>query len=231
MTAPRSAPSGRPAQAGASPDSDTARQPGSYADPGGQGGTAGERYATARLASLSRHAWPAVLTAAVGVAAVGVLLLVWPRETLTVVAILLGAGLLVAGLFRLFEGFTAREESGATRAAYVVIGLIAAVVGLFCLRHHDLSLFLVAFIVGAFWIIHGVADVAVAAMAGPVPGRGLKAIAGVLSVAAGCVVLFWPGISLVLLFTILGAWLIVYGVVLAAVAFQLRRAGRRPVPF
>jgi uncharacterized membrane protein HdeD (DUF308 family) len=64
-------------------------------------------------------------------------------------------------------------------------------------------------------------------MSGPVPGRGLKAIAGVLSLAAGCVVLFWPGISLVLLFTILGAWLILYGVVLAFLAFQLHRLGRR----
>jgi uncharacterized membrane protein HdeD (DUF308 family) len=226
MTAPRSAPSGRPGQSQASPPENAVpRQPGSYA--GDQAGTAEERYATARLASLSRHTWPAVLAAAVGVGAVGVLLLVWPKETLTVVAILLGAALLVAGLFRLFEGFTAQDASGATRAAYIVVGLVAAVVGLFCLRHHDLSLFLVAFVVGAFWIIHGVADLAVAAMSGPVPGRGLKAIAGVLSLAAGCVVLFWPGISLVLLFTILGAWLILYGVVLAFLAFQLHRLGRR----
>jgi hypothetical protein len=36
--------------------------------------------------------------------------------------------------------------------------------------------------------------------------------------------MFWPGISLVLLLTILGAWLIVYGVVLAALALRLRRS-------
>ena len=226
MTAPHSAPSGRRGQSQASPPENAIpRQPGSYA--GDQAGTAEERYATARLATLSRHTWPAVLAAAVGVAAVGVLLLVWPKETLTVVAILLGAALLVAGLFRLFEGFTAKDASGATRAAYIVVGLVAAVVGLLCLRHHDLSLFLVAFIVGAFWIIHGVADLAVAATSGPAPGRGLKAVAGVLSLAVGCVVLFWPGISLTLLFTILGAWLIIYGVVLAILAFQLHRFGRR----
>ena len=35
--------------------------------------------------------------------------------------------------------------------------------------------------------------------------------------------LFWPGISLVLLLTILGAWLLFYGVMLAALAFRLRR--------
>jgi uncharacterized membrane protein HdeD (DUF308 family) len=36
-------------------------------------------------------------------------------------------------------------------------------------------------------------------------------------------VLFWPGISLILLVTVLGAWLLFYGVVLVSLAFRLRR--------
>jgi uncharacterized membrane protein HdeD (DUF308 family) len=44
----------------------------------------------------------------------------------------------------------------------------------------------------------------------------------VFSLAAGLVILFWPGVSLILLLTILGAWLLLYGVVLAVLAFRLR---------
>jgi uncharacterized membrane protein HdeD (DUF308 family) len=62
----------------------------------------------------------------------------------------------------------------------------------------------------------------VAATSGKVPGRGLRAISGVFSLAAGLVILFWPGISLVLLLTIMGAWLLFYGVMLAVLAFRLR---------
>jgi uncharacterized membrane protein HdeD (DUF308 family) len=175
-----------------------------------------------RLASLGRNAWLAVLTAAVGCVAVGILLLAWPTATLTIVAILLGVSLLVSGLLRLFDGFTAREDSGGMRAAYIVIGLLAILVGLYCLRHRDVTIFLLALLVGAYWIVHGVADLAVAATSGPMPGRGLRVVAGLFSLAAGIVVLFWPAISLILLLTILGAWLLFYGVVLAMLAFRLR---------
>jgi uncharacterized membrane protein HdeD (DUF308 family) len=60
------------------------------------------------------------------------------------------------------------------------------------------------------------------------PGRAFMIIAGVFSIAAGAVVLFWPGISLVLLLTILGAWLLFYGLLLAVLAFQLRRLSHVP---
>jgi uncharacterized membrane protein HdeD (DUF308 family) len=181
----------------------------------------------AGVLGLAGHAWPAVLAVALGMLAVGVMLLVWPGATLTVVAILLGAALVIGGIFRLAEGFTARHSSGAARAGDVLIGIVAIVAGLFCLRHHDETIFLLAFLLGAFWIVHGVADLAVAATAGPIPGRGFRAVAGLFSIAAGAVVLFWPAISLVLLLTILAAWFLFYGVVLAALAFQLFRLGRR----
>ncbi len=58
-----------------------------------------------------------VLLAALGMLAIGVILLVWPRATLTVVAILLGAALVIGGIFRLVEGFTARQASGAGQPA------------------------------------------------------------------------------------------------------------------
>jgi uncharacterized membrane protein HdeD (DUF308 family) len=181
-----------------------------------------ERDVAGTLEPLGHQAWLAVLTVAVLTVAVGVLLLAWPKATLTVVAILLGAGLVISGLFRLVEGFTARDAGGGMRAAYVLIGLLAILVGLYCLRHHDVTIFLLALLVGAFWIVHGVTDLAVAAMSGPPPGRGLRAVAGLIGVAAGIIVLFWPGISLVVLLTVLGIWLVFYGVLLAALAFRLR---------
>lgn len=228
MTAPRPASSGRQdgAQAGtqaSQPETVVPRQRQAGAEPG----TVEEVFVERRLATLGRPAWLVVLTAALGSVAVGILLLAWPSATLTIVAILLGVSLLVSGLLRLFDGFTARADSGGMRAAYIVIGLLAIVAGLYCLRHRDVTIFLLALIVGAYWIVHGLADLAVAATAGPMPGRGLRVVAGLFSLAAGIVVLFWPGISLVLLVTILGAWLLFYGVVLAMLAFRLRRELKR----
>jgi uncharacterized membrane protein HdeD (DUF308 family) len=193
---------------------------------GRPGAPAFDRRLTAGALGFVGQAWPAVLLAALGLLAVGVILLVWPRATLTVVAILLGVALVIGGIFRLVEGFTTHGASGASRAGDVLIGIVAIVAGLFCLRHHDETIFLLAFLLGAFWIVHGVADLAVAATAGPMPGRGFRAVAGLFSIAAGTVVLFWPGISLVLLLTVLAAWFLFYGLVLLILAFQLFRVGR-----
>jgi uncharacterized membrane protein HdeD (DUF308 family) len=235
MTTPRRAHSGESAP----PQPAVPRQeqrPGFTAQPpASEGGTyrarpggpdTGEERFRPGVAAFSRLAWPVVLTAAVAALAVGILLLAWPKATLTVVAILLGASLVAAGLYRLFEGFAAPDVSGGTRAAYLITGLLAVAIGLFCLRHHDVTIFLLAFLVGAFWIIHGISDLAAAFIPGPGAIRALRALAGLFSIAAGIVVLFWPGISLLLLLYVLGAWLLLYGLMLLATAFRLMRASR-----
>ncbi len=155
----------------------------------------------------------------------GIALLVWPNASLTVIAILIGAALIVSGFVRLYEGFAARGESGGMRTAYVIIGLLAVIAGLYCVRHHALSLFLVAFVTGVYFIMHGIADIGVALTA-RVPGRVLRGVLGVFSLAAGILMIAWPGITLVLLLTLVAAWLIFYGLMLAALSFGLRRAGK-----
>jgi uncharacterized membrane protein HdeD (DUF308 family) len=111
------------------------------------------------------------------------------------------------------------------RAAYIVIGIVAVLAGLYCLRHHALSLFLVTFLISVYFIAHGISDIGVAFSA-PVPGRGIRAVLGVCSLAAGLILLVWPAITLLLLLTIAGAWLIFYGLVLGGLAFSLWRASR-----
>lgn len=177
------------------------------------------------LAIAARQAWPAVLIGGLAMIALGIMLLVWPHASLTVVAILIGAALVVSGLVRLWEGFTASQASGGMRAAYVVVGLLAVLAGLYCLRHHALSLFIVAFLIGVYFIAHGISDIGVA-LSVPVPGRGFRAVLGVCSLAAGIILIVWPAITIVLLLTIAGAWLIFYGLVLGGLAFSLWRFSR-----
>jgi uncharacterized membrane protein HdeD (DUF308 family) len=192
---------------------------------GGQSATRGPAYNVPVLPG--EHGWLVILTAAVAFLAVGVIMLVWPTATLTIVAILIGIALVVTGLLRLFEGFTAKEESGGRRVADVVLGALAVIVGLYCLRHHALSIAIVAFVVGVFWVLHGIADLAVAATGRGLPGRGLRAIGGLFSLIAGLLVLFWPAITVLLLVIILGIWLIFYAAVLTVLAFSLRPGRRR----
>lgn len=170
--------------------------------------------------------WQAVVLAALVTFVLGIILVAWPHATVVVVAVLIGAALLVTGIMRLVQGLTAHEESGALRAGYVIIGILAALAGLYCLRHISVAVTLLAFIVGLFWAVNGIVDIMVAATAKADRGRGVTAVAGLLSLAAGLVVMFWPAISLTLLGVIIGIWLICYGVLLAFLAVQLRAVSR-----
>ncbi len=236
MTTSRGVPPGQPGAGNASqpgpgqagPDTGLPGRPSAGYDPspgGGPSGTGSQTYSVPVLPG--EHGWLAILAAAVAFLAVGVIMLVWPTATLTIVAILIGIALVVTGLLRLFEGFTAKEESGGRRVADVVLGALAVIVGLYCLRHHALSIAIVAFVVGVFWVLYGIADLAVAATGRGLPGRGLRAIGGLFSLIAGLLVLFWPAITVLLLVIILGIWLIFYAVVLMVLAFSLRPGRRR----
>lgn len=174
---------------------------------------------------LAGGAWPAFLAAGLGSVALGVVLLVWPNATLAVVAILIGVSLLVAGLLRLVSGFTMREASGAARTGSVVIGLLAMIVGLYCIRHYHVTIAVLAIVVGLFWVMHGIAEIAAGLLGGRGTGPGLAVLSGVLSLAAGLLVLFWPTISLTVLVVVMGIWLVVYGLLMAVAAFALRRGG------
>jgi uncharacterized membrane protein HdeD (DUF308 family) len=50
---------------------------------------------------------------------------------------------------------------------------------------------------------------------------------GCLSVAAGLILLLWPGISLLVLATFVAVWLLIFGVGEIFLAFQLRRLRHR----
>jgi len=95
-------------------------------------------------------------------------------------------------------------------------GLFSLAAGLYCIRHLSVTVVLLAFIVGLFWALHGVVDLIIAIVAGPVPGRWLKATAELISLLAGLLVIFKPTISLKFLLAVLGAWLMLYRVLLAA---------------
>ena len=177
------------------------------------------------IADAAGRAWPGVLFGGLGMIALGVMLLVWPAASLTIGAILIGAAILVSGVVKLFEGFTASNLSGGMRAGYIAIGLLAVLAGCYLLVHHAFSLFLLAFVAGVYFIAHGVTEIGVG-ISGHVPARTARIVLGVFSIAAGIIMVVWPAISLALLLTVVAAFLLFYGLVLCGLAYSLNKASK-----
>jgi uncharacterized membrane protein HdeD (DUF308 family) len=198
---------------------DRAEQPAGYEGlPGGVGSL---------LASWGFRPWKTLYIAAAVTFVFGLIVLAWPGATLLVLAVLFGCYMVITGILGMAEGFSEHQADGFTRAAYIVLGVLGVVLGLFCLRRIDVTVLVLAFLLSVFWIMRGIVDLSIAMSRRSGSGNGWRAFTGVLSLIAGILVLFWPGITLYTLLVFAGAWLMVYGVTLGYLGYRLHRLAKQ----
>ena len=174
------------------------------------------------LARAGRH-WGSVLFFGIITVLAGIAALAWPGATLLVIAILFGIQLVIAGIYRFVTATASDDVSGGTRVLLALLGVLSMIIGLWAIRHALLTLLAMVVLLGIFWVVNGVIELFTALSHGGMPGRGWTAAMGVLSVLAGIIVLVYPSESLLVLSTVLGIWLLVYGVMEIVAAFRLRR--------
>ncbi|MET7456471.1 DUF308 domain-containing protein [Streptomyces sp. NPDC005574] len=176
------------------------------------------------LAKLGRS-WTWILGSAVATLVPGILVLVWPDETLNVLAILIGLYLLVTGSFRFVATF-ARDDHG-ERLPSLLLAVLYVLAGVLCLRNPLQTIAALSLIVGVVWLVSGILTLYTALAAKDLPHRGFVIGAAVIAVLAGIVVLALPAESALALTRLLGLWLVLLGLVEVAVAFAWRAALRR----
>jgi uncharacterized membrane protein HdeD (DUF308 family) len=176
------------------------------------------------LAVLGRS-WTWILGSAVVSFVPGVLILVWPDETLHVLAVLIGLYLLVTAVFRFVAAF-AREDHG-ERLTGLLLAMLYVVAGVLSLRHPLQTIAALSLVVGVLWLVSGMLTLYTALAAKDLPHRGVVLGAAVFAIVAGIVVLALPTESARALTRLLGLWLVLLGLVEAAVAFAWRAALRR----
>src|SRR5690242_16714771 len=89
------------------------------------------------IARLGRK-WGWVLAYGIITLAAGVAVLVWPSETLLVIAVLFGVQLIVSGIFRFVAALAIDDLSGGTRVLLALLAVLSIIVGLWAVRHVDL---------------------------------------------------------------------------------------------
>jgi uncharacterized membrane protein HdeD (DUF308 family) len=177
------------------------------------------------LAGVGRH-WGWVLAFGIITLLAGLLTLAWPGRTIVVVAVLFGAQLVVAGIFRFVAAVASDDESGATRVLLALLGVLSFIIGLYALRHILITIATLALLLGIFWIVNGAVEAFTALSHRGMQGRGWTILMALLSIVAGVVVLIYPAISLATLAVVLGFWLLVFGIMEIMLAFRLRSVGQ-----
>jgi uncharacterized membrane protein HdeD (DUF308 family) len=169
------------------------------------------------VARIAKEWW---LLAVLGVVSLvcGVLAIVYPDVTLLAVGIIFGFYLLMAGVFELVDAIVGDPAS---RALSAIVGVVALLAGLICLRRPGDSLLALIVVLGAYLIVTGVARL-VRAFAS-VEHRGWSLLSAVIDLVLGILILSWPDESLVTLAVFFGISLIFRGAFALVAAFQLRK--------
>ncbi|WP_299561972.1 HdeD family acid-resistance protein [uncultured Mycolicibacterium sp.] len=180
--------------------------------------------------SLLRYLWSSTLVSGLLAVLLGVLVLVWPGESIVAAAVLFGAYLLVSGIAQVVFAF-ALDFLGGGRVLLFISGAASLVLAVLSIRqlwegNVDLVVLLLAIWIGVGFMFRGVATTISAISDRTMPGRGWAIFFGVVTLLAGVVTLAWPFESLAVLTLVVGVWLIVLGVFEVIAAFSFRKSVR-----
>jgi uncharacterized membrane protein HdeD (DUF308 family) len=112
------------------------------------------------------------------------------------------------------------EELARTWWVYLIRGVCAILFGLVAIVWPGITLFVLVAVFGAYAIVNGVFELFSSGRGG---SRGWAIFSGVGSILIGLLVLFWPGITALILLLLIASWAVVVGILEIVAAIMLRR--------
>jgi len=174
------------------------------------------------LHALAKCWWLVLLRGIAGIV-FGILAFVWPGLTLAVLILLYGAYALVDGVFALVAAFTGGAKMVPTWWL-VVVGLLGIAAGLVTFLWPGVTALVLIFFIGGWAIAHGVFEIVGAIkLRKEIDNEWWLILAGALSVIFGIAVLAAPGAGALALVWVIGAYSLVFGILLVGLALRLRQ--------
>lgn len=162
-----------------------------------------------------------------GIAAIlfGIAAVFWPGLTLVTLVYIISVFVLVSGVINVVQGAMAIGHHRAW-ALTLVIGLAEVAVGLFLVRHPNVTFTTFVLIAGLLFIARGVFEVVVALAedGASATGRTLTIVAGVAAFLVGVLLLFQPAAAGVAFVWILGLYALVTGPLMIAMSLDVKKA-------
>ena len=146
----------------------------------------------------------------------GVVILFKPSESLATLAVIAGIFLLLDGILELADSFL---RSTSDRGLVALIGVLSAIVGVLLIRHPIGGVAAVALLIGIWLIAIGVIRFATAFE--EYENRGWHALAGIVEVIAGVVIVANPDIGFGTLALLVGLGFIFNGIAMAVLGWGM----------
>lgn len=157
----------------------------------------------------------------------GIALLIWPGVTLKIAAVALGAYFVISGVIRIVTAIVELGLPGGWRVLDILVGLLLTVGGVAMLKNATLSgamlAVLVTMVVGLGWMMEGVMALV---ESWHMPSSAWAVIYALISIVAGCIMLFSPLASTGWLILFGGCALVALGIVAIVRAFTFGKVGK-----
>jgi len=173
------------------------------------------------IAVLARNWWVIALRGAIAIV-LGVITLLLPGVTLAALMLLFGAYALVEGILNIVAAIRDRR-GGRTSWALVLEGVVSIAAGLITIVVPGVTALALLYLIAAWAVITGVLEIVAAVrLRKVIRHEWWLALSGVLSVILGVLMMIAPAAGALALVLWIGAYAIVFGVLLVALAFRLR---------
>ena len=174
------------------------------------------------LDALAKNWWLVLLRGIAGIV-FGILAFIWPGLTLAVLILLYGAYALVDGVFALIAAFTGGAKPVPTWWL-IVVGLCGIAAGLITFFWPGVTALVLIVFIGAWAIAHGIFEIVGAIkLRKEIDNEWWLILAGALSVIFGVIVLAAPGAGALALVWLIGAYSLVFGILLVGLSLRLRK--------
>jgi uncharacterized membrane protein HdeD (DUF308 family) len=165
--------------------------------------------------------WALVLRGIAGIL-FGVLAFIWPNITLTVLVFLFGAYALVDGAFSIAAGI---KSHGEYKRWWLLLieGVLSVGAGFFAFFVPAMTALILLILIASWAIVTGVFEIAAAIQLRKViTGEWMLALSGLLSVLFGGLLLYNPVGGALAVVWLIGAYSVVFGILLLAFGIKLR---------
>lgn len=168
-----------------------------------------------------KRAWWVLLLFGILSVGFGVVLLIWPGRTVTVVATIFGLLMIISGVLRFVAALLA--DGIDHRWLYVLSALIGVVLGVLVMKYPEQSIAVVVLIAVLFWIVSGMVEL-FSGIAQHTPDRAVRIAFGALSIGIGVAVMLWPAPTLLVFAIFAGVYAIFIGILEIIAAFAIKSA-------
>lgn len=163
-----------------------------------------------------------------GLAAIifGILAFIWPGITVTALVLVFGAYAIVDGIFGIVAGVRAPNEF---RRWWLLLieGIVSVAAGIITFIMPGMTALVLLFVIASWAIVTGVIEIIAAIqLRKQIIGEWLMVLMGIASIVFGGLLLYDPAAGAVTLVWIIGAYAILFGVLLMALGFKLRGVER-----